>query len=306
MRRADPSGLRSFLFAPGDHARRVAKALTCGADAVILDLEDAVVPAAKEASRASVAEALQRPRTAAGYVRVNSFETAWCAGDLEATLGPWLDGVILPKTEGAAQLRAVDVLMGELEEARGLPAGHVALMPMIESARGISAAEEIAAACPRVRRLSFGGVDYTLDLDLEWTHEERELDYARARLAHASRLAGIEPPIDTVVPQVQDLERFRQSARNARRMGFQGKCLIHPDQLAPCHEVFTPDDAAIARARAILAAFDAAQAAGSAVTLLDGQLVEYPVVCKAQRVLALAARLDRTASPALVPGTGRR
>lgn len=291
MKRAEAGGLRSVLFAPGDHARRVAKAFDCGADAVMLDLEDAVAHAAKEAARATVVEALQRPRTVAGYVRANSFETAWCAGDLEAVIGPWLDGLMLPKTESAAQLQALDALIGELEEARGMPAGRVDLMPMIESARGIAAAEEIAAACPRVRRLAFGGVDYTLDLDLEWTPEERELDYARARLTHASRLAGLEPPIDTVVLQVKDPERFRQSARNARRMGFQGKCLIHPDQLGPCHEVFTPGEAEIARARAIVAAYEAAQAAGSGVTLLDGQLVEYPVLCKAQRVLALAARL---------------
>lgn len=294
MQRPGPSGLRSFLFAPGDHARRSAKALECGADAAILDLEDAVAPGAKEGARAAVVEALHRPRAAAGYVRVNAFETAWCSGDLEAVIGPWLDGVMLPKTESAAQLRAVDALIGELEEGRGLRAGSVELMPMIESAQGIAAADEIAAASPRVRRLAFGGVDYTLDLDLEWSAEERELDYARARLAHASRLAGLEPPIDTVVPQVKDLARFRHSARNARRFGFQGKCLIHPDQLAPCHEVFTPGEEEIARARAIVAAFEAARTAGSAVTQLDGQLVELPVVSRAQRVLALALRLGRS------------
>lgn len=295
MQRPAPSGLRSFLFAPGDHARRSAKALDCGADAAILDLEDAVAPPSKEGARAAVVEALRRPRTVTGYVRVNSFDTAWCSGDLEAVIGPWLDGVMLPKTESAAQLRAVDALIGELEEGRGLRAGSVQLMPMIESARGIAAADDIAAACARVRRLAFGGVDYTLDLDLEWTTDERELDYARARLAHASRLAGIEPPIDTVVPQVKDLERFRQSARNARRFGFQGKCLIHPDQVAPCHEVFTPGEEEIARARAIVAAFEAARASGSGVTQLDGQLVELPVVARAQRVLAVALRAGRHA-----------
>ncbi|MBK7251099.1 MAG: hypothetical protein IPI06_09550 [Gammaproteobacteria bacterium] len=105
-------------------------------------------------------------------------------------------------------------------------------MPMIESARGISAAEETAAACPRVRRLSFGGVDYTLDLDLEWTHEERELDYARARLAHASRLAGIEPPIDTVVPGAGS-RALPPVERNARRMGFRGSVSFIPISLRP-------------------------------------------------------------------------
>jgi citrate lyase subunit beta/citryl-CoA lyase len=155
----------------------------------------------------------------------------------------------------------------------------------------VESATEIAAASPRVRRLAFGGGDYTNDLDLEWTVEEHELAYARARLSHASRLASIEQPVDTVVIQVKDVERFRQSAHTGRRMGFAGKLCIHPDQVLPCHEVFTPAPDEVARARAVVAAFDAAEAQGSASIQLDGQFIDYPIVYKARRVLALAARM---------------
>jgi citrate lyase subunit beta/citryl-CoA lyase len=291
--RRSPGGLRSVLFAPGNHARRVEKALQSDADAVVLDLEDAVPIAAKEATRSLVVEAMKRPRAGFGYVRVNAFETRWCMTDLDAVVGPWLDGVVLPKCESAAQLRAIDARITELERTGGVPGGTLDLMPIVETACGIQASDEIAAACPRVHRLAFGGADYTNDLDLEWTAEERELDYARARLTHASRIAGIEPPIDTVVIQVKDMERFLASAHNGRRMGFQGKLLIHPDQIAPCHAVFTPSAAEVARAAAVVAAFEAAEASGSASIQLDGQFIDYPVVHRARRVLALPQRPKR-------------
>jgi citrate lyase subunit beta/citryl-CoA lyase len=291
--RRSPGGLRSVLFAPGNHARRVEKALQSDADAVVLDLEDAVPIAAKEATRSLVVEAMKRSRAGFGYVRVNAFDTRWCMTDLDAIVGPWLDGVVLPKCESAAQLRAIDARIAALEHTAGVADGTLDLMPIVETARGIRASDEIAAACPRVHRLAFGGADYTNDLDLEWTAEERELDYARARLTHASRIAGIEPPIDTVVIQVKDTARFLASAHNGRRMGFQGKLLIHPDQIAPCHAVFTPSAAEVARAEAVVAAFEAAEASGSASIQLDGQFIDYPVVHRARRVLALAQRPKR-------------
>ena len=163
-------------------------------------------------------------------------------------------------------------------------------MAIVETARGIAFADEIAAADRRLARLAFGGGDYTNDLDLEWTLEERELDYARARLTHASRLANIEPPVDTVVIAVKDIERFRVSARNGRRMGLYGKLCIHPDQVAPCNDVFTPDAAQLAHARAVVEAFERAEASGSASIQVDGQFVDYPIVFKARRILAAAAR----------------
>lgn len=291
-RRQLPSGLRSFLFAPGNHPRKVEKVFGAGADVVILDLEDAVPVAEKEATRAAVVTAMRAPRQSLGYVRVNALESRWCMGDLDAVIGPWLDGIVLPKAESAEQVRAVSERIGECERRAGLRGGALDLMPIVETARGVESATAIAGASARVRRLAFGGGDYTNDLDLTWTPEEHELAYARARLTHASRVAGIEPPVDTVVIQVRDVERFRRSAQTGRRMGFAGKLCIHPVQVLPCNEVFTPTRAEVEHARAVVRAFEQAEAQGSASIQLEGQFIDYPIVYKAQRVLALVARVE--------------
>jgi citrate lyase subunit beta/citryl-CoA lyase len=286
-----PKGLRSFLFAPGNHARKVEKVFGAGADAVILDLEDAVPVADKDQTRALVVAAMQRPRSSLGYVRINGVGTRWCMGDVESVIGPWLDGIVVPKVESPDQLRLISEKISDAERRFGLPGGSIDLMPIIETALGIESARDIAAAGPRVRRLAFGGGDYTTELDIIWTAEEHELAYARARLTHASRIAGIEPPIDTVCVQVKDVERFRQSAWNGRRAGFAGKLCIHPDQVAACHEVYSPSPQEIERAQRIVAAFEAAEAGGSASIRVDGEFVDYPIVGRARRVLALAARI---------------
>ena len=284
------------MFAPGNHPRRVEKVFDLGADVVILDLEDAVATAEKVATRALVVAALRKPRRVLGYVRINSIETEWCRDDIRAVVGPWLDGIVLPKAQSAAALVQVDGWLAEAERVAGLPAGELDLLPIVETARGIESATEIATATARVHRLAFGGGDYTHDLDLIWTPEEHELAYARAKLTHASRAAGIEPPIDTVVLEVKDLERFKRSARNGRGMGFQGKLCIHPDQVAACNAAFTPSAAEVEQARAVIAAFADAEARGLASIQLNGQFIDYPIVYKAQRIVALAARANAGAT----------
>jgi citrate lyase subunit beta/citryl-CoA lyase len=284
-----PRALRSFLFAPGNHARRVAKAVELDADVVILDLEDAVAVTEKAAARASVIAALQRPRRSLVYVRVNGVDSIWCQDDIRAVIGQRLDGIVLPKAESAAALQQVDRWITAAESAAGLPVSSLDLMPIVETARGVESALEIAGACARVRRLAFGGGDYTQDLDLVWTEDEHELAYARAKLSHASRLAGIEAPIDTVVLQVRDTERFVRSARTGRSMGFQGKLCIHPDQIAACNTVFSPSPDEVAHAQRVLAAFELAAAQGLASIQVDGLFVDYPIANKARRVLARAA-----------------
>lgn len=284
------ASFRSLLFTPGNHARRVEKVFQSGADVAILDLEDAVAIDEKLPARAAVVEAMQRPRACTGYVRVNSFDTEWCYGDLLAVVGPWLDGLVLPKTETAQQLRTLDWLLCQLERERGLPERSVDLIPLVETARGIMALEEICGAVPRVRRVAFGGGDYTNDLDLQWTADEHELAFARGRLVHCSRVAGLEPPIDTVLIQVKDHERFRSAALRGRQMGFQGKLCIHPDQVPLANAAFSPSAAEIEQARKVVAAFEAAERQGLASIQVDGAFVDYPIVYKARRVLAVAER----------------
>ena len=285
------AGVRSYLFAPGNHPRRVQIVFQSGADAIILDLEDAVAVSEKIATRSAVVAALAPPRACLGYIRVNSFDTQWCYGDLLAAVGARTDGIVLPKAETADQLRTLDWLITQLERERGLPQGGIDLMPIVETGKGIMALEALCTATSRVRRVVFGGGDYTLDLDLQWTEQEAELAFARGRLVHCSRAAEIEAPIDTVLLQIRDHERFRCTAQLARQMGFQGKLCIHPDQVPIANQVFAPSPAEVEHAHKVIAAFERAEAQGLASIQLDGYFIDYPIVYKARRVAALAARI---------------
>jgi citrate lyase subunit beta/citryl-CoA lyase len=284
--------LRSLLFVPGNHPRKVAKVFTSGADAVILDLEDSVAIAEKIATRDAVAAALATERRCLAFIRINAMSTAFCHGDLAAIVTKGLDGIVLPKVEAPWQLQAADWLLSALERDAGLAPGEIDLMPIIETGAGVAAVREIAASGTRVRRLAFGAGDYAVDMNLTWTRDEAEMAHARATIAVASRAAGLEPPIDTVFADLRDAEGFAAAARRALAAGFQGKMCIHPDQVAPANLVFTPSEAEAARARKIVAAFDAAEASGSASIQLDGQFIDYPIVERARRVLATLARIE--------------
>jgi citrate lyase subunit beta/citryl-CoA lyase len=283
--------LRSFLFAPGNHARRVEKALSLDADAVILDLEDAVATAEKPATREVVATALERPRRGLLYVRVNAVDTEFCYGDLMAIVRRGLDGVILPKVESAAGLATVDWLLTQLERDRGLPACGIDLIPIIETARGLDRLGLILAGGTRTRRVAFGAGDFTLDVNMAWSRDEAELAHARAAIVTASRAAGIEAPLDTVWVELTDRDGLEASAATALRFGFQGKMCIHPDQIAVVNRVFTPSEAEIAAAERVAAAFAKAEAGGSAAIQVDGKFIDYPIVYRAQRVLQRIAAI---------------
>ena len=283
---------RSLLFAPGNHARRVEKAFTLDADVVILDLEDAVAVSEKPATRPLVVEALQKPRSCLGYVRVNAFDTPFCYGDLQAVVQKGVDGIMLPKVESAAQLKCIDWLVKQLERERVLEEGSVDLLPIVETGKGVSALKSICAASPRVRRLSFGAGDYSLDMNMRWTRDEREMDHARAAIAVESRAAGLEPPLDTVFIHLGEIDGLRASTELVRDMGYQGKLCIHPEQLPVVNQVFTPAEEEIAKAKRYVKAFEAAEAGGSASIQVDGYFIDYPIVEKARRVLAIAAAIE--------------
>jgi citrate lyase subunit beta/citryl-CoA lyase len=282
--------LRSFLFAPGNHKRRVEKALTLDADAVILDLEDAVAIAEKPATRAAVVAVYGEQRTGQLYVRVNAADTEFCHGDFAAIVQPGLDGIILPKVESAATLQTIDWLLGNLERERGLAPGGIDLIPIVETARGLTQIDAILGAGTRVQHCAFGAGDFTLDVNMIWSRAESELAYARARVVTASRAAGIEAPLDTVWVDLQDEEGLEASTRLAQGCGFQGKMCIHPNQIAVVNRVFTPTNAEIDFAERVVAAFAQAEKEGSAAIQLDGKFIDYPIVYRAQRTLdAMAA-----------------
>ncbi len=282
---------RSLLFAPGNHARRVEKALTLDADVVILDLEDAVAVSEKPSTRPLVVEALQKPRACLGYIRVNAFDAPFCYEDLKAVVQEGVDGIVLPKVESAMHVQCIDWLMSQLERERGIEEGCIDLLPIIETGKGVSALKEICRAPTRVRRLSFGAGDYSLDMNMRWTLGEREIDHARASVAVESRAAGLEPPLDTVFIHLGELEALKASTELARDMGFQGKLCIHPAQVPVVNEVFTPPDEEIAKAKRYVEAFEAAEASGSASIQVDGYFIDYPIVERARRTLAIAAEI---------------
>lgn len=288
---------RSFLFAPGNHPRRVEKSFTVGADAVILDLEDSVAVAEKEAARKPVAAALAaNSGPSRAYVRVNAMGTPFCFRDLTEVIGKGLDGVVLPKVESAADLHAIDWLLANLERERGLAVGAIDLIPTLETAAGMSRIERILQARGlkpysgnwRVKRVAFGAADFVLDVGITPSGDESELMYARQRIVLASRDARVEAPLDSPWFKLKDLEGLRRSAAASRRLGFQGRMCIHPEQVPVVNEAYAPSADEVARAERIVAAFRDAEAKGSAAIQVDGHMIDYPVVREAERVLKAA------------------
>lgn len=266
--------MRSLLFAPANHPRRVEKALASEADVAIIDLEDAVPEAQKIPARAALAAASALPHRARFYVRINALSSYHGVADLPA-LPANLDGVMIPKCESAAEVGQVAAFAPKAD-----------LLPLIETARGLEAAEEIARASPHVRRLAFGALDLTLDLGLSPGRDEAELAPYRARLVLASRLAEREPPIDSPWIDFRDAKGLRASCLAARRMGFQGKLCIHPDQIPVVQAAFAASAEEVAEAERIVAAAEAAELRGMGAVQLDGRMIDAPVVTRARRILA--------------------
>ncbi|MDH6184881.1 CoA ester lyase [Polaromonas sp. CG_23.6] len=268
---------RSFLFVPATRPERFAKALASGADAVIIDLEDAVAPADKDAARHALLLAMlslnpaQRGRL---LVRINAAATPWHAGDL-ACVREWvtqgLGAVMVPKAESVAGLADV---------ARA--AGPCALLPLIESVAGLDAATTLAA-CPQVLRLAFGHLDFQADAGLACAADESELVPVRLALVLASRRAALPAPVDGISPGTQDTVQLASDAARGRRGGFGGKLCIHPAQVAVVNAAFTPSATEIDWAQRVVAGF---AAAGGGVFSLDGRMVDAPVMLLAQRTLA--------------------
>jgi len=289
--------LRSFLFAPGSSERLLAKVFNTGTDAVVLDLEDAVAENQKESARRSVSEVLQTRRRDGGpaiYVRVNSVASELWRDDIEAVMGPALQGIRLAKAESAEEVIAVGEALNSSELSHGLPPGSLRITPTIESANGVLAAAEIARA-PRVEALAFGHTDFVRDIGADPDAQEHETLYARSHLVLVSRAAGINPPVASVYTQIKDVDGLRQSTEAARRLGFFGRSCIHPTQIAIINEVFTPTSDQIAEARAIVLEFERAAATGRHAILMEsGQFVDLAVVRRARAVLALAEILTKT------------
>ena len=260
--------LRSYLFVPGNRPDRFDKALAAGADAVILDLEDAVPPAEKASARRHVAGWLSPDHPA--IVRVNAFDSEWFRDDLAVCGRAGVAGVVLPKAERADHVQAI------VDQVDAV----TSILPIIETAQGMWHAEALAR-WPRVQRLLFGSIDLSIDLNL--SGEEDDLLYYRSRIVLVSRVAGLQPPVDGVTTTYEPPDLVRADAQRARRLGFGGKLCIHPKQIAPVHEAFAPTEVEIAWARRVVAA---AESSAGAATAIDGAMVDRPVITQAEAILS--------------------
>ena len=293
--------LTNMLFVPGGDDRKLAKLPTLDADAVILDLEDAVAVGRKEQARASAAAVLAtRSARMPVYVRVNGVESGFLLDDLEAVVIEGLTGIVLPKAESSAHINLVDWLLSALERRRGLTPGGVRVLPIIETPLGVLRAADIANAGERVECLCFGAGDFSMNIGVKWPpsgDQSTTLLAAKATLVTVSSAYGLQPPHDSVYPNFRDLERLRREAEEARALGFGGKHAIHPAQVEVIRSVFRSSASEIEWAEKVIAAFEEQEAAGVANVSLEGQLVDYPVYERARRILAqsdaVANRGDR-------------
>jgi len=282
--RAAPSGALaaacSFLFVPATRPERFAKALASGADAIIIDLEDAVAPRDKNSARDRLADAFEQFTLAdldRLVVRMNASATPWMDADLKflrELVPQGLRAVMLPKADSA----------GVLQHLAGCLGPSCALLPLLESLAGLDAVDALASA-PQVLRLTFGNLDFQADLGLACGPDEAELVPVRLSVVMAARRAGLVASIDGVTIDTRDTLQLQMDASRSRRAGFGAKLCIHPLQIAVVNSVFTPNSAELDWARRVLAAVEAA---GGGVVSLDGRMVDGPVVRLAQRTLAQA------------------
>jgi citrate lyase subunit beta/citryl-CoA lyase len=283
--------LRSLLFVPGDSERKFARARECGADALILDLEDAVAPTEKAAARALVAKLIdaEPKRDWSFIVRVNALDTGLTLDDLAAVVKPGLDALLIPKASGAADLSRIGHYLDALEARAGMPDGAIKLASLAtETAKAMFALGSYAPAHARLIALTWGAEDLSASLgatdnkepDGAWTFP---YELARTQCLFAASAAEVAA-IDTLFHDYRDLEGLERDSRRSRRDGFTGRLAIHPDQIAAINRSYAPSEAEIEHARKIVAAFEANPGAGTLG--IDGKMVDMPHLKAARKTLA--------------------
>jgi citrate lyase subunit beta/citryl-CoA lyase len=286
---AAPETLRSWMFVPGNKERFLQKTESLPLDVALFDLEDGVLPSEKATARAMVVDLLAKPWSgrAARYVRVNAITTPWFIDDLEAIVRPGLQGICLTKVEAPRDVQVASDRLAALERRAGMVPGTVRIVAAIESARALIAAPEIAKADARVIALIFGAEDYALDVGLPAFREGEALRlvYARSAIVNAAVAARVLA-IDGVYPDLDNAAGCDADMQLARELGFAAKSTFNPRQVEQINTVFAPSAAEVDYARTVVAAFDEAQARGDASVAVRGQLVDLPILMRAQRVIA--------------------
>ena len=280
--------MRSVFYIPGNNVKFIEKAPVTPADIITLDLEDSVPPDEKPKAREMVRENLKLAGSGGStvYVRVNNWETLMTNDDLEAIVHEGLSGVCLAKCGGADHVQRLDWKLEELERRRGLKVGSIAIQLLIETAKGVMNAYASACASKRVNSLIFGAVDFTKDMRVKLTSEGQEQYWARASVPVAARAAGCIA-IDCPFVDVKNMDAFKESTRFGRQLGFEGKMLIHPDQIMPSHEIYTPSAEDVEWAEGVVKVFEEeGLAKGKAAVTYKGKMVDTPVYDNARTILA--------------------
>ncbi len=281
---------RTMLYVPGNNPAMLRDAHIYGSDSVMFDLEDAVSPREKDAARALVFQAIRSIDYAGTerVVRVNSLDGPHGVEDIAAVVAAGVDVIRLPKTDSASDVIQAERAIDAAEKRCGRPNGSVGLLAAIESARGILNAREIAQASSRLVGVAIGAEDFVTDMHTTRSPEGVELLAARSIIVMAARAAGIMA-FDTVFSNIGDEEGFLREVRLAKQLGFDGKSVIHPSQIALVHGVYAPAPEEIARSRRVIQAAREAEEKGSGVVSLDGRMIDKPIVERAERLLALAS-----------------
>ena len=283
--------LRTALFVPATRPDRVDKALSAGADVVIIDLEDAVAQTLKGEARETARKKVIEHAARRLMVRVNALGSGHNQNDLQAIVDASPTGIMLPKVESGDHIREIHERLLGCERRCGMPPGSLGVVALIESARGVQNIFRILSEAIEPARAflaAFGAADYSLDMGIDVSRDGAELHYPRSRIAVACRAAGREPPIDTpFMIDLKDLDGLKADARRAKQLGFQGKLCIHPNQVGPCNEIFSPTAAEIQYARRVVEAFEKSEAEGVGALQLDGKFIDYPVVERSRRIIRL-------------------
>lgn len=287
--------IRTWLFAPGMDARKMEKAVASSADAVILDIEDAVAlsqkPKAREMVRA-FADNISPERQV--FVRVNDLMTGMTAEDIKAACSGGIAGVILPKAESAEMIRIASAMIDEASREAGIPQGQIRMGAILESARGVLRAEEIGSAGGRLETMMFGAGDFTNDISVPTSNVGPHIVNGKLQTALACRSNGLRPPIDTVFFDVTDAEGFEEDCWQGRAFGFQGKAVIHPNQIEMANRAYSPSPEDIAFARQVVDSFAKAEAEGVGAIRVEGKLVDYAMVKNSRKLLDTATALSLT------------
>jgi citrate lyase subunit beta-like protein len=281
-----------LLYVPGSDLHKIEKAAALGADCVCLDLEDSVAENMKSAARGVITGALGSVDFGRSerMVRVNSFASGRALDDAAAVLSAHPQAILLPKVDDAAQISAIDNLLRSREEAHGWPVDEIALLVIVESARGMLNLDSICAqvdTCPRFQGIVFGAEDFSADMGITRTQEAAELLFARSRLVMYCAAFGLQA-IDMVTVNFKDAELLDREAIQGMQMGFTGKQVIHPAQVEPVKRIFTPSSAEVEKALLILRKAKEFASEGKGAFALDGQMVDRPVIKRAELILARA------------------